>query len=64
MRPAGGEQARPGRLAPGVLVLASWREQEVSGRRRRPRGGWPRTGRVITARQDMFRRRHMSRRQQ
>jgi hypothetical protein len=31
MRPAGGE----GLLAPGVLVLASWREQEVSGRRRR-----------------------------
>lgn len=42
MRPAGGEQARPGWLAPWVLVLASWREQEVSGRRRRPRGGWPR----------------------
>jgi hypothetical protein len=37
MRPAGGEHARPGRLAPGVLVLASWREQEVSGRRRGPR---------------------------
>jgi len=40
--PGGRWAGRPGRLAPGVLMLASWREQEVSGRRRRPRGGWPR----------------------
>jgi len=40
--PGGRWAGRPGRLAPWVLVLASWREQEVSGRRRRPRGGWPR----------------------
>jgi hypothetical protein len=64
MRPAGGEQARPGRLAPRVLVLASWREQEVSGSRRRPAVAGLGTGRVITARQGMFCRRHTSRRQQ
>jgi hypothetical protein len=61
MRPAGGEQAGS---PPRVLVLASWREQEVSGRRRRPRGGWPRDWpRDHRPRQGMFRRGHTRRQQ-
>ena len=64
MRPAGGEQVGQASSPPRVLVLVSSPEQEVRAGGASPAVAGLGTGRVITARQGMFCRRHTRRRQQ